>query len=226
MYWINLKYPQYLNDDSLTKGQPKPTLPRQEDGWHVINVPAILGNVRIASHHLGLLVHYESTTKIGMLLIGTGVVPDQPQRFVPWKGTQRLPKQPPSPLIPDLEDAFMLHQGYLNFSYLICARVVQQGEHGVENFFPGLVHENEILTGVQILQTSLPPQSMSYLKDLHEAYWNGIQYNESKEIIPLGHWGRTGGAGVGQDGTDGVFVFGATSWCTGRAWCFSSQQEE
>ena len=32
---------------------------------------------------LGLLVHYDSTTKIGMLLIGTGIVLDLPQRFVP-----------------------------------------------------------------------------------------------------------------------------------------------
>jgi hypothetical protein len=121
-------------------------------------------------------------------------------RFVPWRGTQRLPKQPPSPLIPDPTDAFIRHRGYLNYSHLICARVVQQGEVGVGNFSPGLVHVREILAGAEVMHTYLPPNSMTYLKDLNEAYWNGFRYSESGEIIPPGHWGGTGGAGGGQGG--------------------------
>ena len=55
------------------------------------------------------------------------------------------------------------------------------------NFFPSLVHVKEIFVEAQILHISLPSQSMSYLKDLHEAYWNEIRYTESREIILLGH---------------------------------------
>jgi hypothetical protein len=84
VYWIYLKYPQDLNDNSPEKQQPRWTPPTKQYEWHTINAPAVTGNVRTASRHMGLLVHYDPTTKIGALLIGTGAEPDQPQRFVPF----------------------------------------------------------------------------------------------------------------------------------------------
>ena len=75
---------------------------------------------------LGLILRYDPVTSVAVVFLGSSS-PTQPQRYLPWLGTPRLPFQTLQVLVPAGEDGadFWNFPGYLNFTHAIRVLVVQ-----------------------------------------------------------------------------------------------------
>ena len=120
--------------------------------------------------------------------------------FVAWHGTAgETTRSVPSSIGSCPPNAFKELPGFLNYSHLIHAKILHEGVPSIGAIFHGHAEVREVVVAENyLLNTYVPPLSMEYLKNLHEAYWSGVRYTNSGEVIPLRGYG--GGSGGGASG--------------------------
>lgn len=200
IYLMRLEFPSVLNIKS-----PIP-IPPVDVAWHTSDSQRNnLSNIRSLRRRFGVVLFWEPSTKIAVVLIGTKGA-EQPHRYVPFYGTARLPKQTREVLVPTPRDAFTQRPGYMNFTHAIRVVVVQVGDVTssslpAQSYFVDVPYSIGPRGGVFLSATEIMK-----LRELHYNYWSGLRYTEDGDsyyVGGVGAGGVSGASGAGGGGADG-----------------------
>lgn len=192
IYLVGVVIPAVLNDPSPAKTATV-LGPLQ-----TVNVGASTNPKRIRRHFC-VILQYDPPTKIGVMLLGTSR-PRQPHRFVPCKGTMRLPYQPRHEVCLSPPGG-LLSTGYFNFTHALRATIIMQGD-AILPILPQAFLMEKYADGTNI-DVFLNPSEVEGLKVLHGKYWEGLRYNSDGSLIVEGGEGLGGNLGSGGSGGGG-----------------------
>jgi hypothetical protein len=163
LYFVNLKYPGSVDDHLPAKAPPTHT---------VDAAPSTI--IRTGYGCVGLLLHDEEQTQIGVIFLGTGN-PMHPHRFVSWYGTERLPHQPQQSLEPDPLETFYKWPRHLNFSHAVQVKVVWLNDP-IFPTTPDMALVREMIVDDEIVNSYVRSDQIRDLKTLHANYWMGTVF--------------------------------------------------
>ena len=193
VYLVGIVIPHVLNDPSPMKALPL-LGPLQ-----IVHVCAST-KPKSVRRHFCIILQYDASPKIDVMLLGTSR-PRQVHRFVPCKGTMRLPYQPRHEVTLSPPSG-LLSTSYFNFSHPLRATIFLQGDV-ILPCVPPQVFWTEKFPDGKSIDVFLSPSKIESLKSLHAKYWGGLRYN--RDGSPIGGGGdESYGGGASGEGCGGA----------------------